>query len=134
LDIKTEFEEVKCALQKTPAFNSQIFSQLQEDTNYEVALKMLARFHTTLIESIGFINKGLESENAELVWKACHKVAGTAELIGFVNLGQISRELSKNIKASNDLSLMPEITKYIDETLLLKNEIEKAFIRMNDYL
>ena len=71
-----------------------------DDTSEEVVLRILAYFSESLREAAGAISSGIEKNDFDLAWRACHKIAGTAELLGFEKLGQDSRQLSVLAKAT----------------------------------
>ncbi len=80
-------------------YDSQLLMQLYTDTDDNTVLQILARFHETLVESIQKIERALDSgENRDAIWKAAHKIAGTAELVGFSSFGHIARQLSHDLK------------------------------------
>jgi HPt (histidine-containing phosphotransfer) domain-containing protein len=64
-------------------FNDEAFLNLVEDTNETVTLQILARFQKTLSECENSIRVGIEKNDRDLLWKTCHKIAGSAELLGF---------------------------------------------------
>lgn len=79
-------------------FNAPAFLTLIDDTNEEVALRILARFWGTLKESRTALRESLKLRDHELARKVCHKVYGSAELLGFRRFGQESKELSDGLK------------------------------------
>src|SRR5690606_7109929 len=85
---------------KKSNFSRATFDQLIEDTSEEVAFKILARFKQTLTECKDQIRTGLSNGDGESIWKACHKVAGSADLLGFKSLGATSRRLMKSVQAA----------------------------------
>lgn len=85
-------------------FAKSVFNQLVEDTSDDVAFKILARFRQTLTECKNQIADSLQSGDGDSIWKACHKVAGSSELLGFKSLGLVSRTLMKNIQASPEIN------------------------------
>lgn len=109
--------------------------QLYEDTNSETVLKILARYHETLVESIQKIETALVSNDNESIWRAMHKIAGSAELLGFVSYGHEARNLSHEIK---DSSIHPTSNKKISEFLVktkkIKSLIFKSFPSLNNFL
>lgn len=123
-------------LQKNvPNFDLHAFKQLQEDTSPETSLKILARFRGTLLESRQHIMEGCSQENKELIWKACHKIAGSAELLGFAQLGQESRRFSKSLQNATDLApYMDDIINYQNYLGLVQKGIEMAFPNYSEYL
>lgn len=87
-----------------PGFNTDGLNQLIEDTSPEAALKVIARFRLTVEGGLADIEGGVKAGNAEIVWKTAHKVAGTAELIGFDDFGQASKVFSHIVRENPDLA------------------------------
>jgi len=69
-----------------------------DDTSEEVVLRILAHFSQSLREAAKAVSLGIEGGDFDLAWRACHKIAGTAELLGFEKLGIDSRHLSVLVK------------------------------------
>ena len=126
------FFETMCKLNH---FDQSAFENLKNDTSLEVCIKIAARFCMTLSDAIEVIDKGYREDNAEIIWKACHKVAGTSELLGFIDLGKKSKELSKSLQALPDLSAyFFDLEKYQTQLSLVRIEIEKAIPSWREYL
>ncbi|MBX9769309.1 MAG: hypothetical protein K2X47_18675 [Bdellovibrionales bacterium] len=125
------YEELK----KTGGFHSGSFERLTEDTDRDVTLKILAHFSLTLKESLGQVADGIQKDDAEILWKACHKIAGSAELIGFNNFGMHSRSLNLTLRAMKDLHAhATEIQGYLEEGQRLVAQIQAAFPNLKEYL
>lgn len=88
---------------KSGEFNIQKFYQLLDDTSYDVATKIMARFVETVVESEHVIILGKEQNLIESIWKAFHKLAGTSELLGFDEFSSDCRLLSKNLQSTTEL-------------------------------
>lgn len=130
-----KIENVVTQLSKIQGFDSSLFDQLLEDTSPDVALKILARYHETLCECLEAVEQGLADDNADQVWKACHKVAGSAELLGFSTYGKLSRKLNVDIKTVPDLEGFQAILKdYLEQGRGLLKSIESAFSDFKAYL
>lgn len=116
-------------------FDLSTYMQLEEDTSAEVALKILARFFDSIEDSKRQISYGVKSETSEPAWRACHKLAGSAELLGFVQFSKDARLLSKSLQASLDLgSHEDELKNVITRLSQISSAIEKAFPDYRNYL
>lgn len=117
-------------------YNKQLLIQLYNDTDDNTVLQILARFHETLVESIQKIERALDSgENTDAIWKAAHKIAGTAELVGFASFGHTARELSHDLKdAAATAESDEKIRKFLELTRRNKEVISTAFPNYRDYL
>ncbi len=98
-----------------PGFNFEGLAALVEDTNDETALKIIARFRTTLEAGLRELDAAVASRSGEVFWKVAHRFAGTAELIGFEDFGRGSKELSQALKGAPDVeSYGSAIAKYLE--------------------
>lgn len=130
-----ELKQVVEHLKGLPGFDSYALNHLLEDTASNTVLRILARFSVTLEESLPLLEKGPEIEDSTLIWKAAHKIAGSAEMLGFKEFGQKSKRLSSNLKISSDLSNhVEDITSYREDVFALLNLITKSFPRRQSYL
>lgn len=135
LNSQSEYSQIYQQLAKVSSFDQLSFDRLVEDTEPEVALKILARFWMTLQESLAQVENGLKQDNGDMIWKACHKVAGSAELVGFKNFGQQSRSLDAAVKAMNSPeSHLSEIQKYLEQGHVISKDISAAFPQLKHYL
>ncbi len=78
--------------------------QLIEDTDEETVVRILANFARGLEESFSKTVQAVAVQDVDTIWKASHKVAGSAGLLGFVVLGGHARDLSTELKADLDFS------------------------------
>lgn len=116
------------AFKESSDFDSQSFLQLYNDTNEETVLKILARFQETLALSLEQIHFGFVNDDAEKVWKSSHKIAGSAELLGFQTYGGFARELSGQIRANPVISShQDEIEDFVSMTMNIKDKIAKIY-------
>lgn len=116
-------------------FDGRIFSNLLEDTNEETVIRILAHFNENLKEGILKITDSLAKEECEEVWKASHKISGSAELLGFKSYAHKSRDLSKQIRANPVFSVHEStIRSYLQETQMLSQEIVTAFPTLKAFL
>lgn len=135
MDLEKDYSHTLNELKKSSTFDSSAFQQLSEDTNHEVALKILARFWVTLKESLNAIEEHIKSNNTEGVRKACHKVTGSAELIGFKTYGQDSRSLNTELQKTTELhSHLDDIQNYLDDGKQLVEQIQTSFTKIQNYL
>lgn len=132
---ETHLMQVAEGLKRLPNFDKSAFLQLIEDTGPLVVLRILARFETGIQESLGVIQQGIAQENSDMIWKACHKLTGSAELIGFKEFGAKSRKLNLDVKALPDIQAhIDELQHYLKEGQELSSLIKESFPRFQDYL
>ena len=130
-----ELKQVVEQLKGLPGFDSYALNHLLEDTAANTVLRILARFSVTLEESLPLFEKGAEIEDSTLIWKAAHKLAGSAEMLGFKEFGQKSKRFSSHLKLSSDLSNhVEDIASYKEDVYSLLNLITKSFPRRQSYL
>lgn len=77
---------------------------LVRDTSAEVALKIINQFRITLENSINKIDEHLPGSNQEEIVRTCHKLASSAELVGFMKLGEDCRAVMKGAKTGENVS------------------------------
>ncbi|HMN67993.1 MAG TPA: hypothetical protein PKC28_05590 [Bdellovibrionales bacterium] len=70
-------------------FDQSKFKDLVEDTNPDTAIAILKEFNKTLGATIETLNA--EPSDKDGVGKACHKVAGSAALVGFLGIESLAR-------------------------------------------
>lgn len=135
MEIPAKIESIITQLSKLKGFESVRFDQLLEDTSPEVSLKILARFSVTLKECLDCVDQGLAEDNSDMVWKACHKVAGSAELLGFVAYGKLSRQLNVDVKSIPDLDDHESVLiEYVTEGRNLLSHLARAFPDQANFL
>ena len=135
MDLELDHENVFKALQNMPEFDAKAFQQLTDDTDQQVALKILARFSVTMTECLQQIEEGIQKEDGETIWKACHKMAGSGELVGFRQFGAEARSLIASLKALNDPQThRDEIQNFLKNGYGLKQKIESSFTDIKSYL
>lgn len=125
-DILTKFKTVK-------DFDPNGLLQLKEDTDEGVALKILARFFITLEESLAHVASSLNNGELTEVSKGSHKIAGSADLVGFSSFAQRSRKISRDTKSAPELTsadLHHEVVDYLKDGKLMLGQMKQAF---NDY-
>lgn len=116
-------------------FDRHKIQELFSDTDEETVLKILARFHETLVDSIEKIQSAIESIDIEVIWKTTHKISGSAELLGFMEYGQEARKLSHDLKANTDFNQNSlRINNFLNKTRILKFKIMKSIPALNDFL
>lgn len=117
-------------------YDKELILQLYQDTDDNTVLQILARFHETLAESIQNIERVLDAqENRDSVWKAAHKIAGTAGLVGFASLGAKARDLSHQLRSNPDtLKSDEDIRQFLKFTRTNKEVISNALPNYRDYL
>lgn len=116
-------------------FDQESFFQLFQDTNEDTTLRILARFCENLNEATQKISAAIQSEDCETIWRACHKLAGSSELLGFKKFGGLSRDLSVQVRANPDYSShASEIEDYLGQTAALKTQIKNFCPNLSSYL
>ena len=116
-------------------FDSQTFHNLYQDTNEETVIRILAHFNENLKESIKILSEALKKEDCESVWKCTHKIAGSAELLGFKRLAELSQKLSKQIRANPVFEYYTvEIYIYIAMASEINQQIENKFKNLKSFL
>lgn len=140
MDLIQDYTKTYESLKTISTFDYLSFDQLTTDTNQEVALKILARFWVTLRDSLGQVQKSLEtnnldSSNIEIIRKACHKVTGSADLVGFKQFSKHSRTLNTSLSESFDPQASTnEIELYLKSGYQLADKIESSFPQIKSYL
>ncbi|PWU18757.1 MAG: hypothetical protein C5B49_06720 [Bdellovibrio sp.] len=79
-------------------FSPEVFGDLGRDTSEEVALRILNQFRLSLEVGIERLDQSLQRKDGDLVAQVAHKLAGSAELIGFLGLGQNCRSAMAKLK------------------------------------
>lgn len=135
LETNQDYSQVYQELKKLPLFDGESFLRLAEDTDQTVILKILARFWVTLCESLDQIEEGLKEDKGEIIARACHKVSGSAELVGFKQYGNQSRSLNMSLKTMTDPQIhLNEIQGYVEDGRCLLKQIETVFPNFKSYL
>ena len=116
-------------------YDSSLIMQLYEDTDDITVLQILARFRETLIDAIQKMDTAFDAGETEAIWKSAHKIAGSAELVGFGHLGRVARDLSHRLKESkNPSAFATENKNFIEMTKKHRDVITSAFPNFKDYL
>lgn len=133
--LHSDLTDIIGKLRLIDGFDEATFQQLAQETSDEVALQILARFSRTLDESIAVLDEGLKTDSSDKVWRACHKIAGTAELVGFKSFGVLSRKLNRDLQAVTEIgAYRTDLNNYLQEAQRLLAQIQANFVRLNDYL
>ena len=116
-------------------YDSSLIMQLYEDTDDTTVLQILARFRETLIDAIQKMEAAIEAGDTDVVWKSAHKIAGSAELVGFSILGRVARDLSHRLKEShNPTAFATENKNFLEMTKRHRDVITTEFPNFKDYL
>lgn len=116
-------------------YENEVLGNLLEDTNEDTVLRILAHFNENLKEGTEKLKMAKGQSNCETVWKTAHKNAGSAELLGFRDYANRSRELSRIVRATPDFaSHEKEINSYREATENLSAEISTTCPGLNSYL
>lgn len=115
---------------------SQALLTVIDDTSEEVVLRILAHFSESLSEAAKAISSSIDGNDFDLAWKACHKIAGTAELLGFEKLGQDSRHLSALVKATRakDPATIEQLARHASACLEYRDVVVKNCGNWKEYL
>ncbi|MFN3454338.1 MAG: hypothetical protein ACK41T_05205 [Pseudobdellovibrio sp.] len=133
-DLKT-FDGVSDSLKDYTSFEADCLQQLKDDTDETVALKILARFYVTLEESLNLLVSDLKDNHYEGIGKSSHKIAGSADLVGFKDYAKKSRKLSHEVKDSSKREkLHQEVAMYLKEGKEILEVIKKSFPALQKYL
>ncbi len=116
-------------------FDQESFFQLFQDTNEDTTLRILARFNENLMECYQKISEAMNNEDCEVIWRACHKLAGSSELLGFKKFGSLSREISVQVRANPVFSShVVELEEYLVKISSLTTQIKKFSPNLASYL
>lgn len=116
-------------------FERQTFVNLYQDTNEETVIRILAHFNENLKEALQKTKEAQSEENSEAVWKSAHKLAGSAELLGFKRFATDARDLSKQIRANPVFeNYTSEICTYVTHSDELSRQIENKFPTIKSFL
>jgi FOG: HPt domain len=133
--VEKDLELVSTQLNAISGFDKFAFQHLLEDTAPVVVLKILARFNMSLTEAMGVIREGVSKNETGDIWKACHKLTGSAELLGFKEFGQRSRRLDLELKTMPQMDLhTKEINEYLEHAESLSRRISTSFPQISNYL
>lgn len=132
MGLKEDLQIFISRLRSCSGFSLELFSQLIEDTSEDVAFKMAARFHRTLGESLNFVKEGYRQGESEPIWRGAHKVAGTAALLGFNDLGSHSKELVKKLRSVSEVPDEVEQKNALLKDGIIQTEIEKYIKEAED--
>ncbi|WP_413580393.1 Hpt domain-containing protein [Bdellovibrio sp. HCB288] len=122
-------------LKSLRGFDSHAFNHLLEDTTPNTVLRILARFSVSLNECIPVLEQGATTGDAEAVWKAAHKLAGSAEMLGFKDFGRNSKELSWQLKQSAHIGAsQEEVNFYLMQARELAKHLTDVFPNQKHYL
>ncbi len=94
-----ELKNLYLAMEKRPGFERERFLTLLEDTDEKTVLNILARFDQTLAAALVDV---AAAEDVNILCRVFHKVAGSAELLGFVGLGRQGRDLDGGLRRNPD--------------------------------
>lgn len=89
-------------------FNLRGFWQLIEDTSEDTAVMILTQLGESLRDSARMLRESLEREEVEVLWKTCHKIAGSSQLVGFDGFAKTAKQLSHQLRDGGDLSFFED--------------------------
>ena len=132
-----QFQDVLAKFKKVKDFDPSGLLQLKEDTDETVAIKILARFFITLEESLNHVAVSLNSGELSEVSKGSHKIAGSADLVGFSTFAQKSRKISRDVKIIPEASasdLHHEVVDYLSDGKVMMGQMKDAFPDYKSYI
>ncbi len=120
---------------KKSDFNPEAFNHLYEDTNEETVIRILAHFNENLKDGAQKIKQSIPVKNIEEIWKAAHKISGSAELLGFKPYADQSRNLSRQMRADSVYeNHVSEVETYLAYTADLSRQISAVFPGLTSFL
>lgn len=132
-----QFQEILTKFKTVKNFDPHGLMQLKEDTDETVALKILARFFITLEESLAHVATSLNSGELIEVSKGSHKIAGSADLVGFASFARRSRKISRDVKGTPEMSsaeLHHEVVDYLNDGKAMLNQMKQVFSDYKNYI
>ena len=132
-----QFQDILAKFKKVKDFDPSGLLQLKEDTDEAVAIKILARFFITLEESLNHVAVSLNSGELSEVSKGSHKIAGSADLVGFSTFAQKSRKISRDVKIIPEASaseLHHEVVDYLSDGKVMMGQMKDAFPDYKNYI
>ncbi|AZZ36650.1 hypothetical protein CIK05_07560 [Bdellovibrio sp. qaytius] len=132
-----QFQDILLKFKKVKDFDPSGLMQLKEDTDETVAIKILARFFITLEESLNHVATSLNSGELAEVSKGSHKIAGSADLVGFSSFAQKSRKISRDVKIlpqESATELHHEVVDYLGEGKTMIGQMKEAFPDYKSYI
>jgi len=112
-------------------FDEKSLNALIDDTNPQVALEVTLSFQQNIQNSQKIIDKALLEQDIDSIWKAIHKISGTAELVGYTRFGRYSRQLSHKIKDIPQLeSHADDIRDYLNRVKSVENNIHVGLLAL----
>lgn len=132
-----QFQDILVKFKNVKDFDPSGLLQLKEDTDETVAIKILARFFITLEESLNLVAVSLNSGELNEVSKGSHKIAGSADLVGFSTFAQKSRKISRDVKILPQESmpeLHHEVVDYLSEGKTMISQMKQAFPDYKSYI
>lgn len=104
-------------------FDSLALLNLSQDTNAETVLKILVEYRKTVRESAEKIRTALTDSDAETIARACHKLIGTSELLGFKVMAGRCRAIEQSVKANpnpqQEANAIQSLLETLDKILLI---------------
>ena len=132
-----QFQDILVKFKKVKDFDPSGLLQLKEDTDESVAIKILARFFITLEESLNLVAVSLNSGELNEVSKGSHKIAGSADLVGFPTFAQKSRKISRDVKIlphDSSSELHHEVVDYLSDGKTMITQMKEAFPNYKSYI
>lgn len=133
--MEKELRAFKEHFSTAPGYEKAVLANLLEDTNEDTVLRILAHFNENLKDGCEKLKSATDQENSEVVWKTAHKIAGSAELLGFRDYANQSRELSRVVRATPVFDTHAEaIRVFLKATTELTAEISATCPGLNSFL
>lgn len=132
-----QFQDILKKFKSVKDFDPKGLMQLKEDTDETVALKILARFFVTLEDSLNHVATSLNSGELIEVSKGSHKIAGSADLVGFSTFASRSRKISRDVKGTPEMSsadLHHEVVDYLKDGKTMLGQMKQNFPDYKTYI
>lgn len=128
----SELKNLFLKLRDDSGFDANRFRSLLEDTDEKTVLNILARFRQTLVATLTSIPA---AKDVEALCRIFHKVAGSAELLGFSGLGGLGRTLDGSLRDKPDAAFFAtDIAKFEQTGAALLMAINASCPGLEKYL
>lgn len=98
-EINKEINKLRAYFEANPQkYSLDSLDTLQQDTDAKTVFKILGHFSDNLLASSIELEKAVEDQDAQSIWKIAHKLTSSAQLLGFTYFYTLSKELTKAIK------------------------------------
>lgn len=120
---KKELKKLWDFFSKVEGYEAQQLLQLTDDTDEETVFKMLSLFCASLKKTSMDVEQAVENKDVKTIWSSTHKIASSADLLGFKAFGRLSRDLSHELKDSEEINHRANISAFLHQTKKLHSEM-----------